>query len=67
MNSIRKITEDIVYVGDSPVDAETASRAGVRSVIVSYGFSSKEELEGRGIEVGAENVAELGYVLSRYL
>lgn len=59
--------EDIVYVGDSPVDAETASRAGVRSVIVSYGFSSKEELEGRGIEVGAENVAELGYVLSRYL
>lgn len=59
--------DDVVYVGDSWVDEETARRAGVRSLIVSYGFSTKDELEARGIAVSAENVASLARVLSQSL
>ena len=55
--------EDVIYVGDSSVDAETAERAGVQSIIVSYGFSTKEELEAKGITVGAESVQDLAEAL----
>ena len=41
--------DDIIYVGDSEVDYETASNAGCDSFIVNYGFRTKEELESRGI------------------
>ena len=47
--------DDIIYVGDSEVDYETASNAGCDSFIVSYGFRTKEELEGRGIEKTVES------------
>lgn len=65
MNGIDK--GDVIFVGDSAVDAETARRAGVRSIIVSYGFPTKAELEEAGITPGAENVAELARVLSQSL
>ena len=47
--------DDIIYVGDSEVDYETASNAGCDSFIVSYGFRTKEELESRGIENTVES------------
>ena len=59
--------EDVIFVGDSPVDAETAERAGIRSVIVSYGFSTKDELQEKGIRSDAENVSSLRRVLSQSL
>ena len=37
--------EDTLYIGDSGVDMETAHRAGVKSVGVTWGFRSREELE----------------------
>lgn len=37
-----------VYVGDSDVDIETARRAGVECISVSWGFRSREELLGCG-------------------
>lgn len=37
--------EDILYVGDSAVDMQTARAAGVRGVGCSWGFRSREELE----------------------
>lgn len=37
--------EDILYVGDSAVDMQTARAAGVRAVGCSWGFRSREELE----------------------
>lgn len=37
--------EDTLYIGDSGVDMETAYRAGVESVGVTWGFRNKEELE----------------------
>ncbi|MDP2689788.1 MAG: HAD-IA family hydrolase, partial [Deltaproteobacteria bacterium] len=37
-----------VMVGDSPIDCETGQKAGVRTIAVSYGFRSREELEQAG-------------------
>lgn len=37
--------ENVIYVGDSNVDMETGKNAGVRTVGVTWGFRSREELE----------------------
>lgn len=37
--------QDTLYIGDSGVDMETARRAGVDSVGVTWGFRPKDELE----------------------
>jgi len=34
-----------LFVGDSPIDVETGARAGVLTVVVAQGFSSRAELE----------------------
>lgn len=39
---------DTLYVGDSTVDIETAKKAGVLSVAVTWGFFSRQELEKGG-------------------
>lgn len=36
--------EDVVFVGDSVVDFETAENAGMRSVLVTWGFTSGDVL-----------------------
>ncbi|MCR4664361.1 MAG: HAD family hydrolase [Paludibacteraceae bacterium] len=38
------ITQHTLYVGDSPVDIETARRAGVPVAACTWGFASREEL-----------------------
>lgn len=37
--------EDIVYIGDSEVDIETAKNAGIASIAVSWGFRDRDFLE----------------------
>lgn len=37
--------EDVIYVGDSDVDMQTGLNAGVKTVGVTWGFRSREELE----------------------
>jgi len=37
-------TAKTFFVGDSPVDVETARRAGMKSIGVTWGFRSREEL-----------------------
>ena len=39
---------ETLYVGDSGVDMQTAAAAGVRSVGVTWGFRSREELQAAG-------------------
>lgn len=53
-----------VMVGDSAVDIETAKRAGIISVGVSWGFRSREELEQAGADHIADSVQQLGDILS---
>lgn len=46
--------ERVLYVGDTGIDMQTAKAAGVRSVGVTWGFRSREEL----IENGAGQLAD---------
>lgn len=41
---------DVLYVGDSEVDVETAKRAGLDGAAVTWGFRTAEELEAAGAE-----------------
>ncbi len=58
---------EAVYVGDSEVDAETGKRAGVRTLIVSYGFRTRAELEKNGVEIAADDVKALDEILKSIL
>ncbi len=51
--------DETLFVGDSEVDAETGRNAGMRTLIVSWGFRSKEELLKSGIDRTYENAAQL--------
>ncbi|MGF7184145.1 phosphoglycolate phosphatase [Desulfitispora alkaliphila] len=53
--------EKILYLGDTNVDMETASRAGMYGVGVLWGFRKKEELEGQAKAIVAhpQEVLEL--------
>lgn len=42
-NSINK--EDCLYIGDTNVDKESATNAGLPYLLVNYGYRTKEELE----------------------
>ena len=46
--------DETFYVGDSPVDVETAVNAGVDGIFVSWGFRSAQQL----CEAGAEKIAD---------
>lgn len=37
-------SEEVLFVGDSPIDVETGTRAGVATVALAQGFSDREEL-----------------------
>ncbi len=47
-------TDECLYVGDSNVDMETAKRAGVKAVGVSWGFREKNEL----LQSGAHHIID---------
>ena len=55
--------EGCVMIGDSGVDIQTARNAGIRSVGVSWGFRSREELEENGADYIADNATELLEIL----
>lgn len=44
IKNIFNINDDIVFVGDSDVDIETAKNANVKSIAVLWGFRTKEQL-----------------------
>lgn len=45
MDELKVTGEQVLYVGDSEVDAETAKQAGIDCVLVSWGFRDRELLE----------------------
>lgn len=51
--------EDVLYVGDSDVDVQTAQNAGVRVCAVTWGFRSRELLEGYRPDFVTGNPADI--------
>lgn len=52
-------TEDVIYCGDSDVDMFTGRNAGVRTIGVTWGFRTREELQGCHPWLLAESPAEI--------
>ena len=51
--------EEVIYCGDSDVDMQTGTNAGVRTIGVAWGFRTREELAAYGPWLLAENPAEI--------
>ncbi|MEG2071439.1 MAG: HAD family hydrolase, partial [Bacteroidales bacterium] len=51
--------EETLYVGDTAVDMQTATNAGLRSIGVLWGFRDREELEENDATVIIEKPEEL--------
>jgi len=51
--------EDIIYVGDSGVDMQTANNAGMYAVGALWGFRTKEELKSNGAKYLLNNPLDL--------
>lgn len=51
--------ERVLYVGDSGVDIETAHRAGIKAVGVTWGFRSRSELEAAGADQIVDRAEEI--------
>ncbi len=55
--------ENVLYVGDSDVDMQTAKNAGVRVCAVTWGFRSKEQLESYRPDFITDNPAEISAMI----
>ena len=55
---------EIVYVGDSHVDVQTAKNAGMISIGVSWGYRSREVLEAEKPDYIADNADQLTFYIS---
>ena len=63
METLGASREETVYVGDSDVDCETARRAGLPFIAVTWGFRSREQLKAAGAAVFADSCEELERLL----
>lgn len=55
--------DDVIYIGDSEVDVQTAEAAGVRMIAVTWGFRSREALLAAGAKTFINHPKELLSVL----
>lgn len=67
MKKLSITSDEIIYVGDSEVDYETAKNLKCDFVIVNYGFRDKALLEKNGIEKSVESVASLKKRIEEYI
>lgn len=51
--------ENTVYIGDSEVDFTTAENAGLKLIMVSWGFRDREALEALGVSCIADDMDKL--------
>lgn len=56
---------DVLYVGDSGVDMDTARNAGMDSCGVLWGFRTREELLQHGAKYLAKDAAELEFYIEK--
>ena len=63
MDELKVNAEECIYIGDSEVDALTGNNAGVKTVCVTWGFRSEEELK----EAGAQNLINKADELLKFL
>ena len=57
--------ESVVYCGDSDVDMQTGANAGVRTIGVTWGFRTRDELSAYNPWLLAENAEEIASALIR--
>ena len=55
---------EVVFVGDSPVDIATGKKAGVKTIAVPTGYHSKEMLNDAGAQIIIDNLSQLEGVIS---
>ena len=55
--------EEVLYVGDSGADMQTAVNSGVTSVGVTWGFRDRKELQ----ENGAQYIADEPYEIMKWV
>lgn len=65
VNQFNVKKEEIVYIGDSEVDAETAINAGVKSIGVLWGFRDKDVLEKCGFDEFAPEVSDIIDIIAK--
>ena len=70
VNDIKKAaeiesTKDIIYIGDSLVDLQTAKNSNVEFAAVTWGFCSRTELIKNSPQYIADNIEELRQILFR--
>lgn len=59
--------EEIIYVGDTGTDMQTAVNAGITSVGVLWGFRSEEELKKQGAQYIINYPEKLLEIINKYL
>ncbi len=68
MDKLGLKSDDIIYIGDSEVDALTAENLKCDSIIVNYGFRTPEELNAAGIKESVGSPEEvMNMIKERYL
>ena len=66
LNLLGVAADDALFVGDSPHDVESGRAAGVRTVGVTWGAFTREEMERAGADVVIDRVEELRPVVARF-
>ena len=64
LESLGATPESAVYIGDSPYDLQAATRAGIRSVGVTWGVFPEEDLVAESPDRLVRTMQELSFVLT---
>lgn len=59
IKSLNLQAEDVLFVGDSDIDMETAKNCGFKGIGAEWGFRGKEELVNAGAQLTFENPIDL--------
>jgi len=62
-NALKLDPQEIIFVGDTPTDIQTAKSAGMRSVGVSWGYRSVKELQLSDADCIAKDPSDLTKIL----